>query len=525
MSETTEFDVIVVGAGAAGLAAASEAARLGRSVIVIEKNPRTGGMTSWSVGTLTATNTPHQQRAGIRDTPQEHFEDLALHAGAYAPRDNLALRRILTDHSNEMFEWLTRLGVVFIGPIPDPPHRYPRLHTVVPSAAAFAYRLERHCRRLGVVIRLATKVSRLLQEGGKVVGVEAQDPAGALTRYRARGAVVLASGDYSAAPDIKARHVDAVLANADPVTPTSTGDGYRMAFELGATMVNGDIVRGPIMRFVPAPRGNWVQRLPPFGPLTRAIVWAMDHLPQRILRPFLISFVTTVLGPSRDVFKQGAILVNQLGQRFADELASPERELVSQPRRSAFIVFDAALARRFSAWPHFISTAPGLTRSFLSWPQRAAKDPGMAYAYLPDYRRTRPDIYHEARTIEELAASIAVPADALRECIDAYNRTARGDRPALMTAPFFALGPVGSYVPFTEGGLRISERFEVVREDATPIPGLYASGAVGQGGVLLEGHGHHLAWAFISGRIAGRNAAFDVPPGESLIAEMRDVAL
>jgi hypothetical protein len=47
------------------------------------------------------------------------------------------------------------------------------------------------------------------------------------------------------------------------------------------------------------------------------------------------------------------------------------------------------------------------------------------------------------------------------------------------------------------------------------IPGLYAAGSNGQGGVLLEGHGHHLGWAFISGRIAGRNAAFAVPPIKS----------
>ena len=58
-----------------------------------------------------------------------------------------------------------------------------------------------------------------------------------------------------------------------------------------------------------------------------------------------------------------------------------------------------------------------------------------------------------------------------------------------------------------------------------PIRGLYAAGVVGQGGLLLEGHGHHLAWAFISGRIAGRNAAFDVPRGKSLAAEMGAVAL
>ena len=78
----TVADVIVVGGGGAGLAAAAEAARMGRSVILLEKNPQTGGSTSWSVGSVTATNTPHQKRAGIQDSPQAHFEDLALHVYA-----------------------------------------------------------------------------------------------------------------------------------------------------------------------------------------------------------------------------------------------------------------------------------------------------------------------------------------------------------------------------------------------------------------------------------------------------------
>jgi succinate dehydrogenase/fumarate reductase flavoprotein subunit len=72
------------------------------------------------------------------------------------------------------------------------------------------------------------------------------------------------------------------------------------------------------------------------------------------------------------------------------------------------------------------------------------------------------------------------------------------------------LGPVKSYVVFTDGGLKVTERLEVVRDDGSVIPGLYAAGSTGQGGLLLGGHGHHLGWAFISGRIAGRNAASNV---------------
>ena len=73
--------------------------------------------------------------------------------------------------------------------------------------------------------------------------------------------------------------------------------------------------------------------------------------------------------------------------------------------------------------------------------------------------------------------------------------------------PFYALGPVKAYVVFTDGGLRVNPSHQVLSPDQVPIPGLYAAGSAGQGGLLLEGHGHHLAWAFVSGRRAAKFAA------------------
>jgi succinate dehydrogenase/fumarate reductase flavoprotein subunit len=100
-----------------------------------------------------------------------------------------------------------------------------------------------------------------------------------------------------------------------------------------------------------------------------------------------------------------------------------------------------------------------------------------------------------------------VPAAQLSATLERYNSGERAGRPALTRAPYYALGPIKSYVVFTDGGLKVSDRLEVLRGDGSIIPGLYAAGSAGQGGLLLEGHGHHLGWAFISGRIAGRNAA------------------
>jgi succinate dehydrogenase/fumarate reductase flavoprotein subunit len=220
----------------------------------------------------------------------------------------------------------------------------------------------------------------------------------------------------------------------------------------------------------------------------------MNVLPQWILRPFLMSFLTTALGPSPDLFREGALLVNRAGTRFADELGEPAHAVSKQPERIAYIVFDDTLAAKFQRWPCFVSTAPGV-----------------AYAYLGDYRRNRRDIYHQANTVAGLAASMDVPAAALIATIHQYNASQRGARPMLERAPYYALGPVKSYVVFTDGGLGVNERLQVLRADGSAIGGLYAAGSAGQGGLLLEGHGHHLGWAFISGRIAGRNAAFETP--------------
>ena len=77
----------------------------------------------------------------------------------------------------------------------------------------------------------------------------------------------------------------------------------------------------------------------------------------------------------------------------------------------------------------------------------------------------------------------------------------------LAQAPFYALGPVTAWILITPVGLKVDGLLRVLREDGTPIPGLFAAGGVGQGGFTVTGHGHGLGWAFTSGMPAGRNAA------------------
>jgi succinate dehydrogenase/fumarate reductase flavoprotein subunit len=484
-------DVLVVGGGGAGLAAAIEAARFGASVVLLEKNPSLGGSTAWSVGSISVSNSPHQQRLGIKDSPQEHFEDLELLAGANAGRDNHRLRRILVDHTTDMFEWLEGLGLVFIGPHPEPPHRYPRMHNVLPNSTAFPRHLGRKARSLGVIIHTGVNARSFTEAGDRITGVLATDAKGQEVRYVARSGVVLASGDYSANSDLKRKLASEEVAALSAVNDTATGEGHIMAQAIGAEIVNGDIVRGPIMRFVPPKTTRLLHRIPPTKLVASIMRWGYETMPSSLLRGMMMRFLTTALGPSTDLFRSGVVMLNRQGNRFVDELKKPAAAVAREDGNLAYLLMDAAIERKFSAWPYFVSTAPGI-----------------AYAYVADYRRTRSDIVFEAPTLEKLAAKVGMPLQSLTKSVAAYNASAeRGDRPVIAEPPFLMLGPVRSYVVFTDGGLRVTENLEVQRTDGSIIPGLYAAGSAGQGGLLLEGHGHHLGWAFISGRIAGRNAA------------------
>jgi len=305
-------------------------------------------------------------------------------------------------------------------------------------------------------------------------------------------AVVLAGGDYSASPALLAELAGEEAARLVPVNPTASGDGLRLGREAGGVVVNGDLVRGPVLRFVPPPARPFPAALPASPLLGHALRLGFERLPRALVRPLMMRFLTTALGLSRELLDAGAILVDRDARLVRGTHASPAHAVAAAPGGEAFVVFDGAIAARFREWPHYVSTAPGI-----------------AYAYLDDYRRTRRDVFHAAASVRDVAATSGLGPAALARAVDGYNADteSRGARPALAAPPFHVLGPVRAYVPFTEGGLAVNESLQVLDARGATIPGLFAAGANGQGGLLLEGHGHHLGWAFVSGRVAGRNAA------------------
>jgi len=494
------WDVIVIGAGAAGLSAAIEAAAAGARTLVLEKNPHAGGSSRLSVGSINAAGSSLQKRAGIVDTPDEHFEDMEHLLGPFAAQENRALRRILVDHAAETLEWMISLGLSFHGPTADPPHRHPRMHNVLPNSRAYPYYLGREARRRGAEIRLDAPVRELLRAAdGGVRGVRAAS-GGREQEIEARLGVVIAAGDYSNGTALK-QAFRPELAGIPAINPTATGDGHRMGEAFGGRIVNGNVIYGPGLRFCEPERPTLLRRLPPSRLLGSVMQAALNHLPMSLFRPFVMAFMTATLGPEQALLRHGAVLVNGEGRRFGDELEAPGLKIAQQPGGRAWLVFDARVAERFSRPPHYVSTAPGV-----------------AFAYLPDYKRHRKDLYHCAPDLAALARSMGLPAEALVQAIGEHNAALRsapaGERGTVSQGPFHALGPLESRIVITDGGLAVNTSHQVLDASGVAIPRLYAAGAAGQGGVLLAGNGHHIGWAATSGRRAGRFVAEALPPQE-----------
>ncbi|MDX3895454.1 FAD-dependent oxidoreductase [Pusillimonas sp.] len=512
--ETREmvFDVVVVGGGGAGLLAAAEAGRLGRTVCVLEKASTLGGTTAMSVGSIMAAGTRLQRQDGIVDTPAEHARDLATICAQLGLHDNAELRDLYTSHAAEAVDLLESIGVVFTQPMVQPPHGKPRLHQVIPGSRSYIHHLERYCRRHAVALMPGTQASSLVYRQGSVLGVKAHDSTGEMV-VTARRAVVLASGDVAGDAKLLRTYVTTGLEDVTPINPDCAGDGHRMAAAVGAHIVpRSDFSAASLthIRFLPPAKKNFVQRIPPYALLARLAKLAISKAPPALIRPFVLQFLTTALAPDRGVFQNGALLVNLNGQRFANELSgpgvndvgrhdhkvaesgdentAPSLLLARQPNGLGYLVFDHRLATLFSKWPHFISTAPGV-----------------AYAYLDDYRKARPDLFHTAQTLEGLSEILHMPPCSLHKtAVEANNQRANHQ---LIQAPFYALGPVTAWILVTPVGLKVDGRLRVLREDGSPIAGLFAAGGAGQGGFTVTGHGHGLGWAFTSGMLAGRNAA------------------
>jgi len=485
------WDVIVVGGGGAGLAAAAASSEAGARTVVLEKAPSLGGSTRLAVGSISAPGTRLQRRRGITDDVESFAVDSKKFTGDLAPRDNTALRATMAAEAGDTVAWLEALGVAFVGPFPEPPHRVPRMLNVVPGSHAYVTTLARQARRHGAEIRTGVRVTGLVKTGGRVQGVELESAGGVRSTLRARGGVVLATGDFSSSPEMKAKFIRREAGPVAAINPLSTGDGHVMGAEAGGDLINMDITDGPQLRFPPPPVPSFLARLPSSRLLWRLYALAGNALPRSVTRLFAKQMLIAWMAPAVG-FLQAALIVNRDGRRVDDHGQGFPYAVAGEPEGKAFLIVSDALARRFSSGANHISTAPGI-----------------AYAYWTDYRRGRPDVITRGTTVPELATKLSMAPDVLAATVKGEIDHAQesGQPSPLAQGPHYAMGPVHSVFVTTEGGLRVNDECRVLDPKGHPIPGLWAAGSTGQGGLVLNGHGLHILWAMASGRISGRSAA------------------
>ncbi len=479
----SKFDVIVVGGGGSGLAAAVSAAEHGASVLLLEKYAQLGGATGIAVGSLTANRTRMQAKAEITDALDDHVHDVGLIAPPeIEARNNPEMRRWFLDQGADTLHWLMDMGLNFYGPNPEPPNRVPRMHNVVPGAKAYITVLQARLTKLGGTVLTDAPVTDLILDDGRVTGVEA-DVSGEKRIFFADVGVVLAAGDYANSPALISRFKGEQFAHIEGVNERASGDGHLLAEKAGAQLTNMDVTYGPELRFVPSKGKTFQQLLPTRGLFARLMGMLVPLMPQFLMSMMIKRLLVTWQHPENALFTEGAVLVNQNGDRFCQETESPQREieLAKQPGKIGYILLDQRLIEKFSQWPNFISTAPKI-----------------GYAYVADYLKLRSDVAVQGSSLAEVAGKRNIPVEQLQKS---------AEEGGLTKGLWVLLGPAKAYFTITEGGVVINKKFMALDSKGDPIPGLYAVGQNGLSGQILWGHGLHIAWAMTSGRLVGKQLA------------------
>lgn len=234
-------DILIIGAGGAGLAAAVAAAGSGASIVVLEKTEIVGGNTLRSSG---AFNAAVSNSVLSKDTPEQHFIDTFIGGGC---RGNKVLIRRLTEEAPATISWLKSIGVEFretsyqaFGALA------PRAHnTVHPFGRGYIEPLYKEAVKLGADIRLGCTVTQLHRDSvssGAVVGVTYRDQSGNVRKLYARQATIVASGGFGANNALCAFY-DPRLKNMNTTNhPGATGDLVPLLEDIGAALIGMDFI-------------------------------------------------------------------------------------------------------------------------------------------------------------------------------------------------------------------------------------------------------------------------------------------
>ncbi|MGI4812776.1 MAG: FAD-dependent oxidoreductase [Janthinobacterium lividum] len=452
------YEVIVIGAGMAGHAAALQAAQLGASVLLLEKMADYGGSTAMCGGAFAFAGTRIQHEEGIDDTPALLEADLRK-VGNYV--NDPAVVHAYAEHQFDTYRWLEALGLRFDNVSLSGGQSVPRLHSLRP--AQLLQVLHDALLAAGGEYRANAGVKKLLSEGDAehrgVVGVELFSG----EKIGASGGVVIATGGFSRARDMVARFAPQ-LVDAKPMGGEgNTGDGLRMAWALGADLVDMGFTKGT------------------FGAPLAEPLPGKAHLAPRLLL----------------MMYRGGIVVNLLGKRFIDESLSYKAigdACLQQPERVGIQIFDERVMAQSTPMPTVDD-------------YRAAMEAGLI---------------KQADTLEALAVQLGLPAAALCDTVERYNASCGGAvpdefgrtsltagyarPPRIEAAPFYGIACTTG-LNSTYCGLRTDANARVLDIFGGLVPGLYATGEV-MGGLHGASYlsGSSLTKGCIFGRLAARDA-------------------
>ena len=472
---TTEVDLVVIGSGVSGLAAAVTAAEGGAEVMVFEKQRSLGGSSNFLDG-IFAVESDMQRERYIDYTRDQAFKNIMEYSHW---RANARLVRAFVNESAATIAWLQNIGVVFSDAtinMPDAPRTY---HVVRGQGAAMVKALATKGKEIGVAIKLAAPVKNILRQGKEITGVVAEENNEDI-RIAAK-AVFIASGGYANNKQWIKKYAGFDLeVNVVPVGNTGKmGDGIRMAWEVGAAEEGMGVLE--------------LFRVGPIGP---------EH-PMKNQIEFIAN--------------QPDLWVNPRGERFCDEgIAFYDTSVGNANARYkegyTFSVFDDSIKQR--VLERGIDRGIAMENPPGTRPVEFDKELNIAL------EKGSTDVF-VADSVEELAAKIGVNPDVLKATVDEYNELCKKGHDDLFAKDpkylrplkgpkFYALKARTIFLG-TLGGIKINQNMEVVDKNGKVIPGLYAGGydAGGMWGdsySIKTSSGASAGFAINSGRIGAKNA-------------------
>jgi len=488
-------DVVVVGAGGAGMTAAITATDAGKKVIVVESQPIAGGNSVRSTGGMNAAKTPYQDKnefaeaAGVEKTlataaekyadnatitalaatvksqwdayqanPQGYFDSVELMEldtliGGKG-KNNPELVKALAENSAAAIEWLASIGAevknvgAFGGASVKRIHRPVNADGKVTAVGAYIVPiLEKNLQDRNVQFLFDTTANEIIMKDGKAVGIKATGKDGNKVTINAKS-VVIATGGFGANAEMVEKYKPDLKGFATTNAEGAQGQGIDMATAVGAATVDMDQIQ--------------------IHPTVHIEEDGNAHLITEGLRG------------------DGAILVNAEGKRFYDEVSTRDKvsaAIIAQPEKSAWLVVDQSMVDKSAVIAGYIKSGYTVTGATY---EELAKAMGVDEATF-------------VSTMNTWNQAVEAKSDA------EFNRTSFAN--PLTTAPYYAI-KITPAVHHTMGGIVINPKAEVLNEKGEAISGLFAAGEV-TGGVHGANRlgGNAVADFTVFGRIAGQSAA------------------